>query len=170
MGSIPGDASGPRATTAAQPRHSLGASSKESHKRKKRDRRYFNRHPDDPWDFVDRCALEFINGRWRTKTPSDCVRAARGRHVFVVQDGELFLNRVKWLNWRTDPLGHIDLARGEPIEFGGEIMFGGSYSGRGVLRWWNDATGHYHDTSRPMDPRIVPLLPQEQFRRHDFGV
>jgi hypothetical protein len=132
--------------------------------------RYVNRYPNEQWTPVERCTLELAGDRWKTVSPTGCRRTARGRHIFVVQNRAILVTRARWLIWSANPIGHIDLARGEAIEFGGEIFFGSSYSGRGVLRKWNDRTGYYFDPSRPMNPRIVPLLPLPLFERDHMEV
>ncbi|CAN5915658.1 hypothetical protein BH23PLA1_BH23PLA1_29400 [soil metagenome] len=109
------------------------------------------------------------NGRWRTISPSRNIRKARGRHIFVVQRGQLIVGKVAERLGAERPISHIDLVGGDPIAFGGEIKFGGSYGGRGRIRWWNDQTGHYFKQDRLIDPTIVPSLPQELFERYRRG-
>src|SRR5437764_1452789 len=43
----------------------------------------------------------------------------------------------------ANPARHIDLARGADIEYAGEMQFGSSHRGRGQIRWWDNASGHY---------------------------
>ena len=93
-----------------------------------------------------------------------------GLHVFIVQpDFEVILSRPLKIGWTDRSVGHIDLAQGKPIIFGGEIKFSGAYRGRGAIRWWNDRTGHYHDLNRPMDPGVITQLPLDLFRPFDWG-
>jgi len=82
-----------------------------------------------------------------------------------LQKGSLIASKQKVVVWEPRLIGHVDLARDQPIEFGGEIAFGSSYNARGKLRWWNDQTGHYSDPLRPMNPQVVTQLPIEMFRR-----
>lgn len=58
-------------------------------------------------------------------------------------------------------VGHIEIARGGSVTYGGEIRFGNGYSNRGKLQWWDNATGHYRVNSS--DRSFVPL-PQEKYR------
>lgn len=128
---------------------------------------HVNQYPGD-WA-IPALKLDLIvkDGRWKTVSPSGVVRTARGHHLFIVQQGRLIVAKGITPLGMPRPIGHIDLAPGDPIEFGGEIRFGASYSARGRLQWWNDRTGHYHDPLRPMDPAIVPMLPRDDFVR--FG-
>lgn len=134
-----------------------------------RGRLYHNRHPEDSHLPVVCCRLRFIGGRWRTISPTGCRRTAKGIHNFVVQEGVLLVQRPVQRPGMPTPAGHVDLARGEPVEFAGEILFGGRSGRRGVLIYWNDRTGHYHEHGEPMDPRVVPLLPIRLFRAFDYG-
>ncbi len=86
--------------------------------------------------------------------------------IFVVRlDSKLVLSRPVALNWQPRRVGHIDLADGEPIIFAGEIMFGGSYSGRGVLRWWNDRTGHLLAAADTLDLETYSYLARKIVER-----
>jgi hypothetical protein len=124
-----------------------------------------NNFPNHPVRPVIKYQLLSRNGRWKTVSPSGRIFTARGRHVFVVQNGLLIVSKEKYPPGFEDSIGHIDLAGGRPIEFGGEIVFGSSRARRGILVSWNDQTGHYCDSHRAMNPDVVPLLPADKFIR-----
>jgi hypothetical protein len=131
-------------------------------------RLYHNRFPGEEYLGVSGWRLIQRDARWKVCHGS-LQRTARGLYLFVVlprSDSPILLvHKAKQSTLRGRPVGHLDLAHGGPILFGGQIAFGSSYNARGLLRWWDDRTGHYHDASSPMDPRNVPLLPQSRFRR-----
>jgi len=79
-----------------------------------------------------------------------------------MQQERFLLARSYWSIKAGRYVSHIDLARGEPIAFGGEIRFS-DHRQRGQILRWNDQTGHYHDPGRPMNPAIVQCLPGELF-------
>lgn len=131
-------------------------------------REYDNRFPQDSTIPALKLELFFSAGRWRTKSLAGVTtRTARGRYIFVVQESRLILAKDCKALGMARKVGHIDPADGRGIQFGGEIKFGGSESGRGILRWWNDRTGHYHAPGCPMDPLAVPFLPQVAFVRYE---
>ena len=127
-------------------------------------RLYKNQYPDHPYGFTVRCDLQFVDGKWRTFSPSGNRRTAKGTHLFVVQNAKLIVGKVRYLVDKGEQVGHIDLAEGGPIEFGGEIRFKSSRNGKGSLLYWNNRTGHYHDPCRPMDPKCVPTLPLSHYK------
>ena len=105
-----------------------------------------------------------VDGRQRTAGGKF---TAKGLHIFVVQQGRLIVSPRKNRAPGEPSVSHVDLASGEEVEFAGEIRFGGRSSSRGVLQYWNDKTGHYHDSSRSMDPNVVKRLPPECFVRYE---
>jgi hypothetical protein len=125
--------------------------------------KYVNRISEPDPVAVIRFSLKLVDGRWRSYKNAKDWRTARGLFIFIVKNGKLYASKRAQLEWRSDPVGHVDLARGDFIHFGGEIQFGGSYSRRGKLVSWNDKTGHYFDPEYPMDPSVVPMLPISLF-------
>jgi hypothetical protein len=130
---------------------------------KNNDGLYYNKYSEDLPREAIKCRLIFDGTRWKTISPSGSTWTAKGLHVFVVQRGILLISKPRSVPFDPSPIGHLDLAGHQPIEFGGEIKFGCSYNNRGVLLWWNDRTGHFNNPSRPMDPSVVPELPQAEF-------
>ncbi|MFI5454990.1 MAG: hypothetical protein ACHRXM_06020 [Isosphaerales bacterium] len=112
--------------------------------------------------------LELIrenDGRWKTKDRLGGKFTAKGLHIFVVQQGRLVLSPRKSLTGGR-PVSHVDLAHGKEVEFAGEIVFGQG-NRKGILEYWNDKTGHYHDGNRSMNPDVVRILPPDRFVRYE---
>jgi hypothetical protein len=130
---------------------------------------YENKNPGDPTIPATRYTLEHGDGRWKTVSPYGKKFTAKGRHIFVVLDGSLFISRRTIPPGMRRAIGHHDLAQGGPVEFAGEVKFGGRSNQRGIVFYWNDLTGHYHDDRFPMNPEIVPQLPQKLFQPYKGG-
>jgi hypothetical protein len=107
-------------------------------------RQFPNRYPDTTWQPITRFRLEYRDGKWQTIGPRGTVRTAKGRYIFVRQGPNIWVVRARGRGViGANPARHIDLARGADVEYAGEIQFGSSHSGRGQIRWWDNASGHY---------------------------
>lgn len=43
--------------------------------------------------------------------------------------------------------GHIDIARGNNVDFAGQIRFGHNKNSKGQIKYWNNGSGHYKPSS-----------------------
>ncbi|MBD2693881.1 hypothetical protein [Anabaena catenula] len=71
-------------------------------------------------------------------------RTASGVYNFVVDlQGIIFIRKAsaRILGY-PEPIGHVDLAMGKDVKYAGQIYFSGRNK-RGILRNWNNASGHY---------------------------
>jgi hypothetical protein len=84
--------------------------------------------------------------------------------IFVVQQEQLIISRRITPHSYTDPVSHVDLASGREGAFAGVVIFGSGTSSRGILKYWNDKTDHYHSLDRKMNPEVVRILPLDCFR------
>lgn len=101
-----------------------------------------NLYPNDAPKSVGSFRLELREGKWVTVSSSGDVFSAKGRYIFVTQGGEITVGR-QGAAFGSKPIpGHIDIAGGAPVEYAGEVQFGGTGS-RGILRSWTNASGHY---------------------------
>lgn len=123
---------------------------------------YHNLIPQDIWEPKPRFRLRRVGGRWKTIDANGSTRTARGLFLYVVQGGELLVAKSINTLWTGLRIGHIDLARGDDVEYAGEIRFRSGYNSRGTLVVWNNQSGHY--LPRAEDCPIVPHLPQSHFR------
>lgn len=130
---------------------------------------YENRMGDSAVPTV-RFRLICVDGRWKTDNHRGKVYTAKGKHIFVVQNDIMHVTKARENRAANRTVNHVDLACGKPVQFAGEIYFH-SRKKRGILREWNDKTGHYHDEDRPMDESVVPDLPQGKpfFKRSKSG-
>jgi Peptide methionine sulfoxide reductase len=64
------------------------------------------------------------------------LQRAKGNYDFVVMDGNTFVaNKDK---------GHFNISRGaNEVDFAGTLHFGRSDSSRGILKHWDNDSGHY---------------------------
>lgn len=69
--------------------------------------------------------------------PSRSRRRAAGSYDFVVQGDRI------WAVKSRSRFGHTEAAQGGRVRFAGQIRFGSSRGGRGLIREWNNASGHY---------------------------
>jgi hypothetical protein len=104
--------------------------------------KFLNLSPEDLPQNVGKFTLEQRNGKWVTVSSSGDVFSARGKYTFVVQDGKITVGRSGAALGSRPAAGHVDLALGNPVDYAGEIQFGGTKA-RGTLRTWNNASGHY---------------------------
>ena len=128
---------------------------------------FANNEPGDLPCSVNKLSLVRVDGRWKTQSAGGTRFTAKGLHIFIVQHGQLVIARRIIGPDRSVVLTHADLADGNDVEFAGEVLFGGRSQQRGIVKLWNDKTGHYHDPSRKMDPMVVPTLPQDRFWRYE---
>lgn len=92
-------------------------------------------------------------GKWKV-IKGDSIWSATGLYSFVRLGGRFYVCKA---NLRTDGIGHIELSRGKPVDYAGEIRFAGRKK-RGRLRYWNNDSGHYkppandaHEANLPLD-------------------
>jgi len=88
--------------------------------------------------------IQGTDGRWKTINASRTVtRTASGKYLFVHQggpDGEVFVYKPKV----EDPtIYHSYVGRGQEVDYSGEIEFSSGRNGRGIMRGWNNRSGHY---------------------------
>lgn len=91
-----------------------------------------NLYPGDPIRNWTKWPLLNIGGKWVLKS-GDKFRSATGRYQFVTQGGRV---------WVSKKAGHYEIAGGKAVDFAGEIVFGNRRN-RGILKFWNNASGHY---------------------------
>ena len=96
--------------------------------------------PDPRWA-GRRVQLVQQKGIWYEQAPNLPRWRARGNYAFVVQGGKLWAVRESIT--RDQNPGHREAAQGGRVEFAGTIRFGRNASGRGVLREWSNASGHF---------------------------
>jgi RHS repeat-associated protein len=117
-----------------------------------------NLYPDDVPQSAFRRRLRMFDGAWYEHRPNGGAYRAKGRWTVVRQNDELLGIPTE------DALGHIDVAQGLPVEFAGNMQFGGSKRA-GQLLSWDNASGHYqvpadwaHQSGLPM-PLFEPWVP-----------
>ncbi len=79
---------------------------------------------------------------WYEKRPDGQKFRAGGTYDFVVQDGKIWAVKGTSQIGKTNP-GHTEAAAGNRVEYAGTIKFGSSQAGRGTIREWTNASGHY---------------------------
>ncbi|GGJ06219.1 hypothetical protein GCM10007978_49790 [Shewanella hanedai] len=79
------------------------------------------------------------NGRWKTVDGNGNAFTPKGEYEFVTQNGQIWVSRTG--------TGHYNIARGaNSVDYAGHIRFGyGNNSG--LLRGWNNNSGHYKPTA-----------------------
>jgi len=98
---------------------------------------YSNRYPGD-WNPAPRLTLTSRDGAWYVTDPLGRSTRASGLYQFIVTtDHKVFLTPD------SSPSGHADLARGEDLNYAGELRFTSSRNNRGQLTEWSNRSGHY---------------------------
>lgn len=122
--------------------------------------RFPNLYPEELPNYVRRNQLFFDGMKWRYKTPQGKVLTPNGEYNFVVQEGKIYIARQKF-SWGS----HIDIARGNKVDFAGQIRFGHNKNNRGQIKYWNNASGHYKPLA---DLAGNAGLPLDLFRQYNF--
>ena len=125
---------------------------------------YSNLFPNDLWRPKPRFRLARVGDRWNTVATNGSARTARGLFLYVVQGGDLWAAKFIDTVIPEIAFGHIDLARGDEVDYAGEIRFRSGYNHRGSLMAWDNRSGHF--LPKPEDRWVVPLLPQSFFEAH----
>jgi hypothetical protein len=113
--------------------------------------------PEDVPKKVGSFRLEMRDGKWVTVSSSGDVFTARGRYVFVTQGGKITVGRAPRTMGFRQEVKHIDLSKGVPVEYAGEVEF----TQKGQVRTWSNDSGHHLP-----DPKFAPQagLPMDRFR------
>ncbi len=107
------------------------------------ERNFYNVFGEDPPYEVQPSMLGYRNGKFVEITPKGAVRSAQGKYIFIVQNNQIFIKRASFnMSQAGRDVSHIDLARGESVQYAGEIQFAGT-TARGVMRSWSNRSGHY---------------------------
>lgn len=104
---------------------------------------------------VRRFRLEARDGRWRTLDASGNAFTARGQYVFVRVGDVLWVARCRPYE-TPGRVNHHELARGADVAFAGTARFGHGPR-RGVLKTWDDASGHYQPDAAFAWQAALPL-------------
>jgi len=112
---------------------------------------FHNLYPNDPLQPVTRFELVYQQNKWYTVNFTGTLRTASGKYNFVTLAGKIYLHRYG---------SHVDIARGYPVQYAGEVQFSGR-TNRGHLRWWNNQSGHYQPAK---GDAIQAGLPIDKFR------
>lgn len=65
--------------------------------------------------------------------------------------------------------GHVEIARGNSVDYAGQISFGSGKNTKGVLNFWDNASGHYLPEPIRPDWANSVKLPIDKFKayKHD---
>ncbi|MBW4614023.1 MAG: hypothetical protein KME21_12260 [Desmonostoc vinosum HA7617-LM4] len=123
---------------------------------------YFpNLYPEDIPNYIRRHELFFDGNKWRYKTFQNKVFTPNGEYNFIVQGGNIYIARQKF------GLGdHIDITKGNNVDFAGQIRFGHNKKNKGQIKYWNNASGHYKPSVNEAGNAGLPL---DLFIPHEFS-
>lgn len=122
---------------------------------------FYNHYPEDAPNPIPIIVLREDGGKW-VEVTNDSTRSASGLYNFVCIGGIIYVNKAS-RTFQGSPVGHIDIARGEPVDYAGEVRFAGRKK-RGLLRSWNNRSGHYQPL---VDEAGRAGLPMELFQPKD---
>ena len=108
-----------------------------------------------PWDLpaaYSPAELILHNGKWRT-IKGDSEWSATGLYIFVRLNGHFYICKA---NLGGGGIGHIELSQGRPVDYAGEVQFAGRKN-RGLLRFWNNASGHYQPSASAAYEAHLPM-------------
>lgn len=75
-----------------------------------------------------------VDGDWKLVNRRDDRYTPKGRYNFICKDGRIRVSKAG---------EHVHISRGAPVEYAGEVRFGYNQAGRGKIRAWSNASGHY---------------------------
>lgn len=103
------------------------------------------------------------DGRWKIYGAGEPM-TAKGNYSYVIQGGQIFVG----LAGGQEKQGHIDIARGQPVEYAGKIKFSSGKNSKGKLVRWTNSSGHYRPEPIKSDWAQEFKLPFDKFEdRHD---
>jgi hypothetical protein len=123
--------------------------------------KFANLFPEDYPKPVKRSMLEIRDGKWVEVRKGDEVRSASGTYNFTTIDGKIYAGKLRGGRERV---GHIDISRGENVDYAGTASFSGRYN-RGILRSWSNESGHYKPAS---EFSSQAGFPEELFQQGKF--
>ena len=115
---------------------------------------FYNHYPEDAPNPVPTVVLRDDSGKW-VEVTNDSTRSASGLYNFVRIGGTIYVNKASRI-FHGALVGHIDIARGEPVDYAGEVCFAGRKE-RGLLRSWNNRSGHYQPSVDEADRSGLPM-------------
>lgn len=115
---------------------------------------FYNLYPEDASNPVPVIVLREQGGNW-VEVTNDSTRSASGLYNFVCIGGTIYVNKAS-RTFQGAPVGHIDIARGGPVDYAGEVRFAGRKK-RGILRYWNNESGHYKPPASAAHQAQLPL-------------
>lgn len=95
----------------------------------------------NPWDYKEGVARHELinkNGIYYVSRGGNLTRA-KGNYDFVTINGRTYVGKPH--------AGHANIARGRPVHYAGQLHFGRGTTTRGVLKSWNNQSGHYLPTA-----------------------
>nr|WP_244623600.1 RHS repeat-associated core domain-containing protein [Shewanella salipaludis] len=114
--------------------------------------KFENTIPEDYFNTSPRYQLVNQNGRWKTIDGNGNAFTPKGEYEFVTQEGQIWVSRTG--------TGHYNIARGaNSVDYAGHIRFGYG-NNRGVIRGWNNNSGHYKPSA---DRAWQARLPSNEF-------
>ncbi len=104
---------------------------------------------------------QMSSGRWKI-FDSGGPRTPKGSYSYIVQNGTVYVGTGGMFQ------RHIDIARGNPVEYAGRVTFGAGKTTKGVLIFWNNASGHY--IPEPLQPEWGESikLPADKFEAYEY--
>ncbi len=114
---------------------------------------YHNLYPGDLPRSIGKFHLEMRDGKWVTVSSSGDVFTARGRYIFVTQDGVTTVARNRAVLSGKPEAKHFDVSGGGPVEYAGEAEF----TQRGQVRRWDNNSGHYQPDEEHAEQAGLPM-------------
>jgi RHS repeat-associated protein len=122
---------------------------------------YGNLYPGETQGSARVVTLVKEGDKWYEIGPHGSKSRARGTYDFAVQGGTIKAAR-NTRRMQANPPGHLTVSGGGRVEHAGQVRFGRSRNGRGTLRNWSNASGHYAPVP-PLSPAHTPF-PHSHFQ------
>ena len=112
-------------------------------------------YANDTWYPIKRYQLVEKNGVWYTVGENGSMYRAKGKYDFVTINGKTYVSRTS----SKERADHFYISRGaQQVDYAGSIRFGWSDGTRGVLKEFDNSSGHYkpktenaHQSGLPLD-------------------
>ncbi|MBJ7309392.1 hypothetical protein ACFOLJ_09020 [Rugamonas sp. CCM 8940] len=101
------------------------------------------------------------SGHWKIFDSGE-PRTPKGSFNYIVQNGTVYVGTGNAAQV------HVDIARGNPVEYAGRIIFRAGKATKGMLNFWNNASGHY--IPEPLQPEWAESikLPVDKFKAYEY--
>ena len=112
-------------------------------------------YANDTWKPIKRFELVQKDGVWYTVGNNGTMFRARGTYDYVTINGKIYVSKT---SSPGQDVGHFDISRGaKQVDYAGSVQFGWNSGTRGVLKGFDNSSGHYKPSANDAHQSGFPL-------------